>query len=846
MKKHHHYRKMLLALLALLIGSLPVMVQAQTKMDEAAVDKKVDELLQKLTLKEKISLLGGTGFTTQPIPRLGIPALKMTDGPIGVRWDKGTAFPSGTDMAASWDTDLLYKVGQVIGQEVKGKGRHVILGPNVNIARNPRNGRTFEAYGEDPYLTSQMGVHYIEGVQSQDVAATVKHFVANTQEYERNYVNSEIGQRALHEIYFPAFKAAIQDAHSLAIMPAYNKLNGTFCSENQYLLTDVLRKDWGFRYISMSDWGAVHEVLPTENSGLDLEMPTGKFLNEDNIMPLVNSGKVSKATINEQVRHILRVIVKLGLMENPGKVDDSMVNSKANQEVALQAAKEGIVLLENKDKTLPLDLSKVHNITVVGPGAKHVFRGGGSAMTIPYFYVTPWEALQTRIGNKAKMNYEPGVILGNGAKAISGSSLHTSASGSQEGLKGEYYANASFSGKPVYTRVDKSVSFGLGDVTNGVNMSDVIPKSDDEFNNGFSMRWTGYLSVPESGTYVIDVADNNGMDFYFDGKKVLDARLHYGIRVNSYKVDLEANKRYPIRLDYFFRGNGVNIKLGIRRPNDYLIKQAAKAASKSDLVLAFVGRTKYDVSEGHDLASLRLPGNQDELLDALTKANPKTVVVINTGEAVEMDPWNKQAGAVVDAWFGGEEAGNAITDVLLGDYNPSGKLPLTFPYRWDQTSASKTYMKQDSTAPHQEGILVGYRYYDAHNIKPLYPFGYGLSYTTFDLSNMSASKMGSGDDAYVNVSFTVKNTGSREGAEVAQVYVHKPDSKVERAPRELKGFKRVELKAGESKQVTVKIPRMEFAYYDADAKKWTVEPGSYEILVGNSSRDLPLHTTVSW
>ena len=845
MNKHCYYTKALLALLAALLWALPVVVMAQSKLDETAVDKKVDELLQKLTLKEKIKLLGGTGFTTQPIPRLGIPALKMDDGPIAVRWGKATMFPSGTGMAASWDTTLLRKVGQVIGQEVKGKGRRVILGPNVNIARNPRNGRTMEAYGEDPFLTSRMGVNYIEGVQSEGVAATVKHFVGNSQEYQRLKVNSEISQRALHEIYFPAFKAAVQQAHVLAIMPAYNKLNGTYCAENQYLLTDVLRNDWGFRYLAMSDWGAVHSTMPTETSGLDLEMPTGQYLNEQSIMPLVKDGKVSEATINNQVRHILRVIVKLGLLQNPGQKNPSMVNTKAHQEVALQAAKEGIVLLENKNHTLPINLSGVHNITIVGPGAKRVFRGGGSSMAIPFFTVTPWQALMKKLGNKVHVNYFPGVVLSGYAPAISGSSLHTGkSSGAPEGLKGEYFNNNSFSGKPVYTRIDKSVNFGLGESTAGIAISKVITEKNisDQFKNGFSMRWTGYLSVPKSGEYVINVSDNNGMDFYFNGKKVLSERMQYGIHVLRYKVNMQAGKRYPIRLDYFHRGDGVNIKLGIRPTNNALIKQAAEAARKSDLVLAFVGRTQYDVSEGHDLSSLRLPDNQDGLLDALTKANPKTVVVISTGEAVEMDPWNKQAGAVVDAWFGGEEAGNAIADVLMGEYNPSGKLPLTFPYRWDQTPASKTYAKQDSTAPHQEGILVGYRYFDAHHLKPLYPFGYGLSYTTFHLSNVSANKMGSD----VEVHFTVKNTGNRAGAEVAEVYIHKPNSKVEMAPRALKGFSRVYLKAGQSQEVTVKIPKSEFAYYDVDAKKWTVEPGAYEILVGTSSRDLPLHTMVNW
>lgn len=845
MEMKHYLKMCLLGICVILTGCL-----SQTKnpaQDLNVVDQKVDALLQKLTLKEKISLLGGTGFATKPIPRLGIPALKMDDGPIGARWGKSTAFPSGTGMAASWDTTLLYDVGRAIGEEVRGKGRNVLLGPNVNIARNPRNGRTFEAYGEDPFLTSHMGVAFIKGVQSENVGATVKHFVANSQEYERNFVDSRINQRALHEIYLRSFKAAVQQGHVLDIMPAYNRLNGVFCSENHYLLTDVLRNDWGFKYLAMSDWGGVHSTLPPEEAGLDLEMPTGRHLNYKNIMPLIKSGKLSEATINKQVRHILRVIVTLGLMDHPSKPDSSLVNSPEHQKVALKAAEEGIVLLENKNNTLPLNLSGVSKVTVVGPGAKQVLRGGGSSMIIPYFTVTPWEALKKRIGDRVTLNYVPGVMPGNETPAASGSMLHTgSGANAQEGLKGVYYANNSFSGKPVYTRTDTSVNYGLGDVTNGVSMSDVIPKPDSLFHDGFSMRWTGYLSVPESGTYVIDVADNNGMDFFFNGKKVLTARLRYGIRINSYKVDLQANKRYPVRLDYFSRGNGVNIKLGIRRTNDYLIKQAAKAARNSDLVLAFVGRTRYDVSEGHDLASLRLPDNQDELLNAVVKANPKTVVVISAGEAVEMDPWNKRAAAVVDAWFGGEEAGNAIVNVLMGDYNPSGRLPLTFPRRWSDTPASKTYMKQDSVAPHQEGILVGYRYFDANNIKPLYPFGYGLSYTTFALSDVKAEKSGTGPDARVNVTFTVKNAGDRKGTEVAQVYIHKPDSRVKRAPHELKGFSRVSLEPGESRRVTVHIPENQFAYYDVTDKKWTVEPGSYDILVGTSSRDLPLHTTVSW
>lgn len=387
-----------LAILAALIlsiltfGGNPRQPQTQIPIyldENNSVAQRVDDLLSRMTLEEKLSLLGGTGFATKPIERLGIPELKMSDGPLGVRWEKSTAFPAGTAMAASWDTSLIYKVGKSIGEELKGKGRNVILGPCVNIARLPMGGRDFESYGEDPYLASRMAVSYIEGVQSEGVASTVKHFAANNQEYERFFVDVQVDKRALNEIYFPAFKAAVEEAKVFCVMAAYNKINGHYCSENDYLLKTKLKDDWKFDGLVMSDWGAVHSTIPTANGGLDLEMPTGEFLNENTLTDAVKSGLVKEETIDEKVRRILIVMFKLGLFDKKQEADSTLINTPEHRQVAYQAAVEGIVLLKNEKNILPLDLDKVKSIAVIGPNAAVArTQGGGSAMVSHVYAVS--------------------------------------------------------------------------------------------------------------------------------------------------------------------------------------------------------------------------------------------------------------------------------------------------------------------------------------------------------------------------------------------------------------------------------------------------------------------------
>ncbi len=794
--------------------------------------------MSRMTLKEKIDLLGGTGFGTKEFKNLGIPSMKMDDGPLGVRWGKATAFPSGPSIASTWDTTLVRKVGEAIGREVRGKGRNVILGPNVNIARMPLNGRTFEAYGEDPYLTSRMAVSYIKGVQKEHVAATIKHFVANNEEDNRMYVDDKVSKRALEEIYFPAFKAAVKDADVLAVMAAYNKVNGYYCSENNYLLNEVLKNEWGFKGLIMSDWGAVHSSIPTMNNGLDLEMPTGKYLNNKTLDNAIKDGTIKVATINDKVRRILRVMFKLGMFDHQNKADSSLVNSSENRQIALQTEKEGIILLKNQNDILPLNTKKLKTIAVIGTSASIArVTGGGSAMVTPYFSVSPLQALREKLGGKVRIHYAPGVMLNSDVKPVnpkfvtSGMHIH--------GWEGKYYNSDDFSGDVQVKRTDKVINFRDFGSDNNLNLDK------KNFKKGFSVIWSGNLSVPKSGNYVFDIVNNNIFELYIDGKLVAQAKRGFGADVTTYKTHLVANRKYRVRLKYQESpGMPVHfIKFGLRPTNEEMIREAEKIAANSDMALVFVGDSKEVESEGHDRTSLSLAGRQDELIEAIAGKNKHTVVVINAGAPVTM-PWLEHVDGVVDAWFGGEEVGNAITDVLTGNYNPSGKLCITFPRKWSDEPAYKTYMPKDSVAHYSEGIFVGYRYFDKNDITPLFPFGYGLSYTTFSYDDLKINSESSSHDPDIKGSFRITNTGKRTGAEVAEIYVGEQNPEIVRPVKELKNFARIELKPGESKMVHFTLNRDAFHYYNPMKNQWTVDPGKYDIMIGRSSRDIPLKKVV--
>lgn len=694
------------------------------------VDQRVQELLNRMTLEEKVAMLSGADWMQSvPNERLGIPSIKMADGPLGIRSWGGpsaktggmtakmqvttTAFPAGIALAATWDTELVEKDGQAIGQEVKAIGRDMILGPTVNINRTPLWGRNFEGFGEDPYLTSRMGVAYIKGVQSEGVIATVKHFDANNQEFERHRIDVKLDQRALHEIYFPAFKAAVQEAGVWSVMSCYNKLNGVYCAENPYLLTDVLRKEWGFKGFVVSDWGSTYSTAATVNAGMDLEMPGGLpmkdwlveprtieagngggWLVPEKVLADVKSGKISQATIDENVGSILRIIFVSGQLDHPYTASNE-IDTTEQRAVARKAATESIVLLKNDGDLLPLDAAKIHSIAVIGPNAgTAVTGGGGSSLVVPKYSVSPLKGIQERAGQSVQVTYAIGTVLAGAA-----------------------------------------------------------PDKDS------------------------------------DPKK--------------------------------------------------LRSDAAAAAAKADVAIVVIGRSSKIESEDFDLKTLDLPAGQDELIEAVVKANKRTIVIINAGGPVIMSKWIAQVPALVDMWYGGQEGGNAIADVLFGQANPSGRLPVSFVKEWKDSPAHGHYPGENLHVDYAEGIYVGYRYFDKKKIEPLFPFGYGLSYTKFDYSGMQISSEGLASGKPVEVSIQVRNTGSRPGAEVAQLYLHYAGhSNTDRPVQELKGFQRVELAAGESKTVHFSVEPNALAYYDTAKKSWVTDPGEYDVLVGASSRDI--------
>lgn len=804
-----------------------------------SIDERVKKLISLMTLKEKIELLGGIGFETRSIDRLGIPELKMTDGALGVRWGKSTAFPCGMSMAATWNTDLVMRVGEAIAEEAKAKGRDVLLGPNVNIARVPLNGRTFEAFGEDPYLTSQMAVNYIKGVQHKNVIATVKHFCCNNQEYNRGFVNAIVDPRALHEVYLPAFKAAVKDGHVLAVMAAYNKVNGVYCSENSYLLTTELRKSWGFKGLVMSDWGAVHSSIPTVNSGLDLEMPTGKHLNDSTLTDAIKKGLISEETINNMVSHILYVMFKAGLFKHHTIRHGTPTISKIHKEIAYKAACEGIVLLKNEKEILPLKVDRIKSIALIGPGAAIARTGGGgSSYVTPAYSVSPISAFRLRLGNKVKINYALGVRLDGDVFPIDSAYLFLP-EWKKHGLLGEYFENTELKGKPIFTRVDPEVDFNWGGE----------PPSKGFRESNFSVRWTGYVKPPKTCDYTFQVLSSDGAKLYIDDKLVINnwtdhAASKGGGGFDTCNLKLEGGKKYKLRLEYFDHWGQTIIKLGWYPTKENLLREAVEAASKSDVAIIFASTSDYFESEGWDRNNLLLPDDQDKLVEEISKVNKNVIVVLTTGAPVTMNRWVNNVKAILEAWFGGSESGNAIADVIMGNVNPSGKLPITFPVRWEDCSAYSSYRKQDSVSVYSEGIFVGYKWFDKNNIAPLFPFGYGLSYTSFSYRNMKIDSGSANGRLLYKVSFDLQNIGKRKGVEVPQLYVGATGLPIQLPLKQLRGFQRISLNPGETKRVEFTIKRDAFSYYDVKKGMWVVEPGRYDISVGSSSRDIRLNESV--
>ena len=817
--------------LLLLISWLPAGAQAPSAATPA-VEARVDALLKQLSLEEKIDLIGGVhDFYIREIKHIGLPALKMADGPFGVRnYGPSTTF-GGIGLAATWDPELVGRIGAVIGQDARARGVHFMLGPGVNISRAPLCGRNFEYFGEDPFLASRTAVAYITGMQSQGVSATIKHFMGNNQEFLRHDGDSIIDERTMREIYLPTFEAAVKEAHVGAIMDSYNLINGQHATQDGSLNNLIAKKEWGFEGIVMSDWDATYDGVAAANGGLDLEMPSPKFMNRTTLLPAVKEGSVSEATIDDKVRRILRTAIRFGWLDREQADLSVSLYDEKGQWVALEAARSGMVLLKNDGNLLPLDRAKIKSIAVIGPDAYPApVVGGGSAGVRPFHGVSYLEGLAGYLGGSATVYYDRG--LPSLKELAQATSFSVDAAGNEPGINLDAFNNPNLSGAPAIHRVDRHIDadHSLG---NGVNQ------------NYVSARWSGYFIPGNPGEHILfvqEAGEGFGYRVYVDDKLVIDDWELARARVSQMRLPLAAGA-HKIRFEYsvHFHWGGASVRLGIIRP-EAVVNAAAKAlASKADAVVLAVGFDSESESEGAD-RTFQLPPAQDELINQVVGANKNTIVVVTSGGAVDMNRWLGHVPALFESWYAGQEQGTALAQLIFGEYSPSGKLPVTFERSWEENPAHDNYYPKsgEKRIEYKEGVFFGYRYFDKVPVKPQFPFGYGLSYTTFAYKNLSITPASAAGEQVIDVSLDVTNTGHRAGAEVAEVYVGEPNATVPRPVKELKGFIRVQLNAGETRRVSVTLDRRAFAYYNIKNHDWTVDAGDFNVYVGSSSAQIDL------
>ncbi len=818
----------------LLLGTVPIRAQAPASSPTPTVDQRVDAIVNRMTLDQKIDLLGGVDdFYIRGYPQLGWPRLRMSDGPMGARnFGPSTAYPAGIGLAATWDPAMARRIGASIGRDARAKGDNFLLGPGVNIYRAPMDGRNFEFFGEDPFLGAQITVGYIEGVQSQGVVATVKHFVANNSEFDRHNVNSRIDERTLHEIYLPMFEAAVKQAHVGAIMDSYNLVNGEHMTQNGRLNTDVVKRDWGFRGIIMSDWGATYDGIAAANGGLDLEMPSGRFMNRATLLPAIKAGKVSVATIDDKVRRIVRTAVEFGFLDRPQqKLGVPRYNEK-DRKVALQGAEESIVLLKNEGGLLPLDKSKIKTLAVLGPDAYPAEPvGGGSAQVRPFNSVSFLEGISQHVRGRVKVLYNRGLVPE--ADILAQTRFSVDSTGKEPGLRAEYFANSDFSGAS-RRQTDPRIDFHWEGA--GLEVSAVPARS---------VRWTGYYTPDKTGRvyWLINCSGRDASRLTIDGKQVYAFAPRESQVPEWIALPMEAGRPYAVTFEVVTGPSwgGQTIGLGAIAAADIVDPDAVKMAAASNAAVVCIG---YDPGSEHEGAdrSFQLPVGQDDLVEAIRAANPKTIVVLTAGGSADVSRWIARVPAFFQAWYPGQEGGRAFARLLFGDADPSGRLPISFERRWADNPVHDSYYENapDNTVDYKEGIFMGYRGYQHNDVAPLFPFGFGLSYTTFAFKDLrlepAAPKLGQ----TVTVSFDVTNTGARTGAEVAQLYLGNPTAPVPMPPEELKAFERIVLKPGETRRVTLKVDPRAMSFWDVTTHGWRQDPGKYLVYVGHSSADTDL------
>lgn len=812
----------------LLLGSINSFCQVY-KDPHARVEDRVNSLLSQMTIEEKLDYIGGVdAFYIRGIERLGLPRIKMSDGPLGVRtWGQSTAYPATILAAASWDTTLVQQMGIALGKDAKARGVHILLAPGVNIFRASMGGRNFEYLGEDPYLTSRMAVNYIIGVQSQGVVATVKHFAGNNQEWDRNNVSSNIDERTLQEIYLPAFKAAVTEAHVGAVMNSYNLVNGVHATQNGHLNNDILKRSWGFKGVLMSDWRSTYDAEAITRNGLDLEMPSGKFMNRENLLPLINNHSLPEEIINDKVRRILRSIFSYGFYDKE-QLDSSLpLENPASDAVALNIARGGIVLLKNEQHLLPFNASKIKTLAVIGPNANNFVTGGGSSITSPFHSVSVVKGLQTLLGDQVQITYIP--VIADVSDFARHSVFYTHEGSSEKGLVAEYFSNIDLEGSPVGTRTETAIE----------HLWKKAPDVKDMPADSFSIRWTGVIRPEKTDVYRLTVKGDDGYRLFVDGQKVLDDWEDHAATTRTSDMQLEAGKEYKVRLEFYDRSKDAEIAFAWY-PTASGMKEAVAAAQKADAAIVCMGFNSKTEHEGGD-RTFNLPPLQDSIINMIAAANSKTVVILNAGGNVHMQPWINKIHALIHAWYPGQAGGTALAEILFGKTNPSGKLPASFEKEWKDNPVYNSYYDSahNKQVVYKEGIFIGYRYWDRASTQPQFPFGYGLSYTSFQYSHLQVTNAGKAGNPQIQVSFTITNTGAYAGAEVAQLYVHQQGCTTPRPEKELKGFAKVFLQKGETKTVTLTLGASALSYF-TEGNGFHYDPGMFDVLVGASSADIRL------
>lgn len=824
--------------------------------EETMADFDVESTLKQLTPQEKIGLLAGIDFWhTYPVHRLGIPSLRTSDGPNGVRGTRffngvpAACFPCGTSLASTFNKELLHDAGKLMGIEAKHKGSHVILGPTTNMQRGPLGGRGFESFSEDPYLAGMASTSVINGIQDEDIAATIKHYVCNDIEDERLASDSVVSERALREIYLEPFRLAMKYSEPLCVMTAYNKVNGEHASQSKKLLDDVLRGEWGWDGLIMSDWFGSYTGKESIQNGLDLEMP-GPTIHRtvDSIKHMIDSREVNIKDIDARVRNVLNLVKftkKANIAEDTP--EDTKNNTKETSNLLRKLAGEGVVLLKNKDDILPL--KKEEKIAVIGPNAKTAaYCGGGSAALRPYYTTTPYDCIAAKLGTPPK--YTVGAY---GFKTLP--TLATQLTNPETGSVGY---NMKFYKKDATTKGDRELFDELNlDVFN-IFLSDY--KSDKIDSNLYFVDIEGDFIPEETAEYDFGCTVWGTALLYIDGKLLVDnktkqekgeAFFNSGSTEKRNSIKLNKDQKYRVRVEFGSAptytihssdqvdfGGGGGLYFGCAKVIDAKeeITNAAELAKSVDKVVLSIGLSQEWESEGYDRKNMELPLKTNDLVEAVLEANPNTVVVNQSGTPVEF-PWLDKSKCLVQAWYGGNESGNGIADVLFGDVNPSGKLSLTFPLKNIDNPAYLNFKTERGRVLYGEDIFMGYRYYEKLQRKVAFPFGYGLSYTTFDYSNLKIDVDEETDT--ITASVDVKNSGKIDGQETVQLYISHKDSKTIQTVKELKGFEKVAIKAGKSITVNFKLSLKDSAsFFDEYFNEWSLEAGQYEVLIGKSSDDI--------